>query len=308
MISNAEKDKIRKTINVNNTEVYILSLEEMDYVVKKTAKTPAQKERWEKYKSKVEFSASYYSSGQDIFLFNKLLGDLGFAGARAYVKYYGGKPHIILKGYPGLRKILNATRYGVQNAKVVKMGLGKYGAHNAAKSGGILTIVLLTSYRVIDYFLRDEATLSQLVGALATDIVKVGISTGASILAATGTMAAGTALAASSSTVLATVGTFAIAIGPLAAVILVGIGVSLLLTAADNKFHITDRVIAALDEIDEKGIRGILAEKKHAVIQRGTDMANQAAESVIDYVIETAQEIVIRTVNNLFRRMTIPQL
>ena len=59
------------------------------------------------------------------------------------------------------------------------MGLGKTGAIAAAKQGGILTVVLLSAYRVVDYFLTDQATLSRLVGTLATDIVKVGIATGA---------------------------------------------------------------------------------------------------------------------------------
>lgn len=308
MIPNAEKEKIKRTLQTNQHEVYILSLEEMDHVIQKMARTPIQKDTWSKLKGKVEFSANYYSSGQDIFLFNKLLSDLGLTGARAYIKYYGGKPHIILKGYPGLRKILNATRYGVQNAKVVKMGLGKYGAVNAAKGGGVLTIVLLTTYRVIDYFIRDEATLNQLIGSLATDVVKVGIATGASILAATGTVTAGTALAASSTAFIATAGTFVIAIGPLAAVILVGIGVSVLLTVVDEQLQITDRVIAALDEIEEKGIQGILIEKKQAVIQKGTELANDMAESVIDYAVEKTQEIVVRTINNLFRKMTAPNL
>lgn len=109
----------------------------------------------------------------------KLVGDLGGFGAKAYIKTYGGKAHIILKGQPGLRSILTGTKYGIKNPKVVSMGLGKTGAIAAAKQGGILTVVLLSAYRVVDYFLTDQATLSRLVGTLATDIVKVGIATGA---------------------------------------------------------------------------------------------------------------------------------
>ena len=117
----------------------------MDHIVQNNVKGKNVKEQWNTYKKKVEFSASYYSSGKDIFLLAKLLADLGYAGTKAYVKYYGGKPHIILKGYPGLRKILNASKYGVQNTKVVKMGLGKHGALKAAKGGGLFTIFLITA-------------------------------------------------------------------------------------------------------------------------------------------------------------------
>lgn len=71
------------------------------------------------------------------------------------------------------------------------MGLGKAGAIHAAKSGGILSVVLLSAYRAVDYFLMDQATLSQLIGSLATDVVKVGIAAGASIAAASATVALG---------------------------------------------------------------------------------------------------------------------
>ena len=37
----------------------------------------------------------------------------------------------------GLRKLLTGTKYGINNPKVVTMGLGKAGAIKAAKSGGI---------------------------------------------------------------------------------------------------------------------------------------------------------------------------
>ncbi len=61
----------------------------------------------------------------------------------------------------------------MQNAKVIQMGLGKYGAVQAAKGGGVLTIVLVTAFRVIDYFLTDSATLNQLIGTLATDVIRI---------------------------------------------------------------------------------------------------------------------------------------
>lgn len=308
MLTEAEKREMRQMINTNQHEVYILSLEEMDHVFAAGKKNPLIREKWQQYKSKVEFSANYYSSGQDILLLNKLLADMGYAGARAYVKTYGGKPHIILKGHPGLRKILNATKYGVQNAKVVKMGLGKHGGISAAKGGGILTIVLVTVYRVVDYFMRDDATLSQLFGALATDIVKVGIVTGASILAATGAMTAGAAMTASASATTAAIGGFVVAIGPLAAVILIGLGVGYILTKVDEHYGITDKIIAALDEIQEKGISGIVAEKKNAAIQKGAKLADKLAGSAIDYAVDRVQEILVRTLNNYFGNMLTPRI
>ena len=306
MLSETEKTEIRKTINNNSHEVFILSIEEMDHVIQNNVQGKNIKEQWNTYKKKIEFSASYYSSGKDIFLMSKLLADLGYAGTKAYVKYYGGKPHIILKGYPGLRKILNASKYGVQNAKVVKMGLGKHGALNAAKGGGLLTIILVSTYRVIDFFLNDATTLNQLIGTLATDVIKVGIVTGASIATATGVAALGTAFSAGAAT--GVVAGLIVAIGPLAAVIVVGIGVSFALSYIDDKYHLTDKIIVALDEISEKGIQGIIEEKKKNLVDKGNAILNDAADSVIDYAVEKVQRIITNNLNNFLRRLTTPQI
>ena len=235
-------------------------------------------------KDKVGVGASYYASADDAVTMAKLVGDLGGVGARAYIKNYAGKPHIILKGYPGLRKILTGTKYGVKNPKVVSMGLGKAGAIAGAKQGGILTVVLLTAYRVIDYFLTDQSTLSKLVGTLATDVVKVGIATAASIGAAT--------LAAGMTT---------IAIGPIVAVILVGVGVSILLEWTDNKLGITNHIIAGLDEVG-LNVEQYLIQKRKQVVNAGRNAANQ----IIEQAIESAQVVAISWVKNTLNEYLSP--
>jgi hypothetical protein len=232
MFSQKEKKDLQNNIQSNKHKIYVVSFEEMDAIIKSSPKGNNQDVQvaWEKIKGKVGAGVSYYASADDIVTITKLVGDLGSVGARAYIKNYSGKPHIILKGRPGLRTILTGTKYGIKNPKVISIGLGKAGAIGAAKQGGILTVILLSTYRIVDYFLTDQATLTQLVGTLATDIVKVGIATAASIGAA----------------VFA--GGLTIAIGPILAVIVVGVGMSMLLEYADNNLGITKRVIAGLDE------------------------------------------------------------
>ncbi len=217
--------------------------------------------------------ASYYASADDAVTMAKLIGDLGGIGARAYIKSYGGKPHIILKGHPGLRTVLTGTKYGIKNPKVISMGLGKAGAISAAKQGGIFTVVLLSAYRVVDYFLTDQATLSQLVGTLATDIVKVGIATAASIGA------------------VVVAGAVTFAVGPILAVIVVGFTVSVLLEKVDNSFGITERVIAGLDEMGNDFNNYIVKNKNQM-----TGVVTEAANSVIEMAIESARAVAIKWV------------
>lgn len=276
MLTEQDKKSLKQSIQSNQHEIYIVSIEEMDAIIRSSpaGKKPQVQAAWQKIKGKAELGANYYASADDLRTMTKLVGDLGSFGTKAYIKTYGGKSHIILKGHPGLRKILTGTRYGIKNPKVVTMGLGKAGAINAAKSGGIISIVLLTTFRVVDYFLTDEVTLNQLVGTLATDVVKVGIATGASIAAASGLVALG----------------FTVAIGPIVAVLVVGLLTSVALGALDAHFGITERVIKGLDEME--GNVNYHIEKTKQNIQ---NTANDAIESVIDYAIEYAKIIIINT-------------
>jgi hypothetical protein len=108
----------------------------------------------------------------------------------------------------------------------------------------------MTGYRVADYVLSDEATLTQLIGSLAVDVVKIAIVTQASIGAA--------ALGAATGFVL----------GPIAAVVAIGIIGTATLDVLDKRLHITDHFIAWLDEIT--GGKGNLDKKvKDAISNYG---------------------------------------
>jgi len=285
MLTEQDKQNLKQTIQSNQHEVFLISAEEMDAIVNSctSRKKPQIQSAWRKISGKLETGASYYASADDVVTLTKLVGDLGGLGAKAYIKTYAGKPHIILKGYPGLRKVLTGTKYGIKNPKVITMGLGKAGAVKAAKVGGIITIVLLTAYRVVDYFLTDQATLSRLVGTLATDIVKVGITTGASIAAAT------------------IMGGFALAVGPILAVVVVGVLVSMSLDAIDKQYGITDRIIAGLDELENSAVTYIEVKKSDLKYA-----ANEAVDSVIDHVIDTAKRMVIRLTSKYMKKFISP--
>jgi len=273
------KQQLKNNIQSNNYEIYILSVDEMDKVVKSSSNKLNQDSNaiWQSLKGKMEYGVGYYANFDDAKVLTKLVGDLGSFGCQAYIKNYNGKVHIILKGRPGLRKVLTGTKYGIANPKVVTMGLGKIGAVNAAKTGGIISIYLITAFRVIDFFMTDTITLNRLVGTLATDIVKIGIATGASIAAASAVVGFGVTLA----------------IGPILAVLVVGVAFNYGLNELDKKYSITDRVVAGLDEI-ESDTRSLGNKIKQKTIRS----AGQLTESVIDYAVDSIKRIVINTAKN----------
>lgn len=285
MLTQQEKVALKKTIDSNKHEIFVVSMEEMDAIIRSSpnSKKSSIQESWTQIKDKLGAGANYGGSAGDVAKLSKLVGDLGSFGARVYVKTYGGNPHIILKGRPGLRKVLTGTKYGIKNPKVVKMGLGKTGAIKAAKGGGVLTVVLLSVYRLVDYFLTDDATLSRLIGTLATDVVKVGIATGASIAGA------------------AALGMATFAVGPIVAVIVIGLGVTMLLDSADQHYGITEKVVAGVDELGES-TQAYIEQTKRQIQKTGA----RAAESVIDYAIESAQRIVVKWVSDQLNQFISP--
>ncbi|MBY6189264.1 hypothetical protein KUV22_02420 [Microbulbifer agarilyticus] len=285
MLTDQQKQLLSVQIQANKHEIYVISFEEMDAIVKSSPNGTREQVQaaWKKLKGTAEAGAGYSAAADDAVTLTRLVGDLGGVGARAYIKNYGGRPHIILKGRPGLRNILTGTKYGIKNPKVVNMGLGRSGAVAAARQGGILTMVLLISYRVVDYALTDEATLSRLIGTLATDVVKVGITTAASIATAV------------------FVGGFTLAVGPIAAVLVVGVGVSMLLEYADQSYGITNRVVACIDELESRAKSAFRDQQESAL-----ESARDAANSLIALVIDSARSVVIHWVRRNLREYISP--
>lgn len=236
----SDAQQLRQCLNDNWHSVAIISVEEMDSMVRNA---PADKRErlqaaWQKVRPAVEFGAGWYAGVQDVNTLATLVADLGAVASRVDVRNYGGKAHIILRGYTGRREILTGTRYLATNPKVITMGLGRAAAQGAVRSGGVLTIYLMTAYRVLDYFLTDTATMTQLVGALAADVVKAGIAVGAA-LAVEAVVAATTSIAT-------------VAVGPLVVVIVVGGIVAWGLGELDKRVGFTDKMIEGLEALEEQ--------------------------------------------------------
>lgn len=238
---------------------------------------------WRRYQTESRFVMNYFTTATDAALLAKLGNDLGTPVGRVYFKSYGGKEHIVFKGHAGLRRILTGTRYGVQNAKIINMGLGRAGVKASARGGGIVSIFLLTGWNIADYVMRDEATLGGLLGAIGGDVVKVAI--GSAIGATAGALAVGTAI-----------GTFAL--GPLAVAVVVGVGVGLALDWIDNRFQLT----AKLQKMVDAGIAKLqqqVEQGKENVIEAGVSMAASLASRVIDLAVDYAADAARRQLHKL---------
>ena len=205
-------------------EVVVISFEYFDKILEelnfRQEFLPQTKVLWKKFRTSLNSTASYAASADDIATATRLLTEVGIS-SRFYIKSYKGNAHVILKGNQRFRNFLAGTRYNASHKKIISMAIGYKGAVAAAKGGGIVTIVLLTSFHIADYVLADEMTLWSLIGSIASDVAKVGIVVSAS---------AGLAFL---------FGTFSFTIGPIVAVVLAGIFGSLALNETDTNLELT---------------------------------------------------------------------
>lgn len=179
--------------------------------------------------------AGYVSPFIDATVAAKLIHDFGISTNKVLIKQYAGKEYVIFKGYPGNRNYIKGTTYLTKNPKVVRMAIGPKGIIKSVKGGFAITVVLSVGIEVFDYIIRDNAVLSELLGTVTSDLVKIGLS---SIAAA----AAG--LVVGSSVVIGSV-----AAAPLIAAIAVGVATGLLLNKIDKRFGATQALIRGYKQL-----------------------------------------------------------
>lgn len=221
-MSQTYEDQLVTTLANNESIVHILPLDEF------------WKEA-EQIREKAKTAASLVAPSNDLVTIGKLLSEFGMKTDQVLLRRYKGKQYIIFKGYAGQRRIFRGTRYLPTNPKTVRMAIGPKGVLKSAKGGFVLTAVLSVGIEIFDYFIRDTATLSTLLGTVTGDLIKIGLS---SIAAAVAGLAVGSA---------AVIGTVAAA--PLIAAVVVGVATGILLDRIDRNRGATAALIAGYEQI-----------------------------------------------------------
>jgi hypothetical protein len=178
--------------------------------------------------------APYVSPIMDSFTLARVCNDLGIH-ARAIPKVIKGRQCIAFVNTSGVRQIFPGTLYSARNRKIITMAIGALGIKHMVKSGGILTICITVPLTILEAFLRDHSSIYELAGDLASDLIKVGVS---SLLGAIAGIAAG--------------GLVTIAAVPIIATILVSVGVGLGLNALDKHYHLTEKLTADLEKMSNQ--------------------------------------------------------
>ncbi|MDG9668169.1 hypothetical protein ONV78_10530 [Hahella sp. CR1] len=206
----------------NSHELYVMTVGEFQDIAEKINSYVTL--------DRVKTAAGFVAPTNDLITVKKVFSELGAKG-RAVEKVINGERYIIIKGYAGFRDILKGTKYLSSSPRVVSMAIGRLGVEKSIVQGAKLTIVLTVPISVIKYLIDEQRTISRLIGTVASDLVKLGIS---SVFASAAAVTAGT---------LTT-----IAVGPLLAAVVVGVAVSLFLEHIDNEFGLTDALVKLIDD------------------------------------------------------------
>ncbi|WP_020197897.1 hypothetical protein [Vibrio owensii] len=236
---------------------------------------------------------NYGVNGKDIVTTSMVIAQFNIHGLKAtklglkatfgmrMATYYNqvGTEMIKLSGYSGLRRILTGTTYRLDNPKVVQLGIGKYGLANSIKSGTVLTIYVAAGFRILDYALNDEVFLTDLIGSLAVDIVKIGISSAVSAIAG--------------SLMLTSV---ALVSAQLAVVVVAGLVTSIVLNELDKHYGVTERVIELLERAEQEAV------------EKGKELQKSVKDSLLDLTamfiadaLETGKEVIESEIKQFIR-------
>ena len=230
---NFPDNKLRAMLQANSQEVMLLTLGEVYEILSS----------WGFYKNgwvdltqsqPGQIAVNYGLGIKDAITTTMLIADLKLYDIKSTVYVNkNGTELIKLTGYAGVRKILNAPVYALKNPKVVSLGIGKFGVKNTIVKGTVITFYFALAYRTIDFIMNDGTSLAEFIGSLATDVVKIGI-------ASTISWGAGALL---------TMTPFVI--GPLVAVVLVGLGASIALNVLDDHFKVTGKLVELIENAQQ---------------------------------------------------------
>lgn len=113
---------------------------------------------------------TYYNpAGQLLINFKSL-------GIKAVEYTLNGHSYIKITGYPGLRRILQGTRYGARNVQIMEMGIGRLGYFGAITGGIKCCIYFSLAWRAIELIFKSDYTLNDFLVDIPMDAVKAMVA------------------------------------------------------------------------------------------------------------------------------------
>ncbi|WP_148873284.1 hypothetical protein [Serratia marcescens] len=106
----------------------------------------------------------------------KLVFNLKGLGIKAQPYLHKGVTYIKITGYPSVRRILNGTRYSVNNPKILELGIGKLGINMGILSGALWCVYFSAAQRIAEFIFSSEHDVATFIGNISIDVAKVIVS------------------------------------------------------------------------------------------------------------------------------------
>ena len=120
------------------------------------------------------------SSIGKLMTFENSAGDIAFRfkslGIRAIEYTFKGKTYIKITGYPGMRRILEGTRYAVDHPQMLEMGIGIRGLGSALIKGTKFCIFASLAWRAIELIFKSDYDLVDFLGDITMDAAKAVVA------------------------------------------------------------------------------------------------------------------------------------
>jgi uncharacterized Zn-binding protein involved in type VI secretion len=273
---------IRSLLNENRIHVMFATTQEVfEYL---------QKNGWKQTETAwVEATSSdggqifinYGLNGKDVVTTAMILAQLKTFGIKASVQMgKRGEEVIKFTGYKTISKLINTHTYMLDNPKIVQLGIGKFGVKNNITSGAVLTIYVAGAYRILDFWLNDETSLTDTIGGFGVDLAKAAIG---------GLVTYGITMVASVVTGVVTV--------PLVVTVVISFGVAYALNTLDEQYKISDKVVAVIERAEQEVI-----EKALEVKERTEKSIIDAGAMFIDGLLETGKEVVVNEIEQYLKK------
>ena len=232
---------LKNNLNSNTQHIMLLTLEEAQGVIDDLLGSKP-----------VSFSTNYAGNIRDTVFATKNLsklfsyqqaGKIVFTlkglGIKATQYAYQGKLYVKITGYPSLRRILNGTRYRINHPKVLEVGIGSAGFRNNIMSGARFCIWFSACWRFIEVVFKSEHDVAALLGNVTMDVAKVIVSVFVSQSVGS-TLGLAVPLLFSSAAVPVW--------GEIVGVVVLGFIITWSLNEVDNKYELSDKLIACIRE------------------------------------------------------------
>ncbi|WBM70899.1 hypothetical protein OH773_01115 [Buttiauxella sp. WJP83] len=107
---------------------------------------------------------------------NKLVFNFRALGIRAIKYQYRGKYYIKITGYASMRRILNGTRYALDNPQILEMAIGTRGLMESFVKGTKFCICCSLAWRVVELIFKSDYDLIDFLVDITMDAAKTIVS------------------------------------------------------------------------------------------------------------------------------------